>query len=163
MKIKITCFPALGVLICCSQIQGAASSYEERAAAIEAQAKAGALAQSHCASTPLSEARSIWDLPEDVKALLERNEVSGGIDEIVDRGEKFNKGDVGGGPFRRFAIAGVSSTCVSVAVEHGGRGYNVRIFAFERNNAQWQGGPIGYTFEPPQSLTALIVALNGGK
>jgi hypothetical protein len=159
MKTKIAIASVVGTLLLCAHYQVLAWSYEERVAAKEAQSKAGALAQSHCADTPLSEVRSIRELPKEVRALLERNEVGEGEDEIVDRGENFNKGDVGGGPFRRFAIAGISANCASVAVEHGGRGYNIRVFVFERNDAKWQGGPVGYIFQVPQSLSQLRQAI----
>ncbi len=155
MKTKIARASVVGALLLCTHYQVLAWSYEERVAAIETESKTGALAQSHCADTQLSEVRSIRELPKEVRTLLERNEVSGGKDEIVDRGENFNMGDVGGGPFRRFAIAGISANCATVAVEHGGRGYNIRIFVFEYNDAKWQGGPVGYIFQVPQSLSQL--------
>jgi hypothetical protein len=104
-------------------------TFQERVSAIEAQAKAGAQAGLNCAGTPLSEVHSISELPQEVIALLVRNESGSGVDEIVDRGQQFNSGDIGGGPSRRFVVAGKSDNCLTVAVEHGGYGYHMDVFS----------------------------------
>jgi len=155
MKFTITCFGALSVLLFCSHAHAGPSTYEEAIAMAEAQANAGAQAHLHCTGVPLDEARSIRDLPEVVKSLLERSRTGSGVAEIVDQGGEFNKIDFGGGPFRRFSIAGVSQNCVAVAIEQGGRGYHIQVFVFERYLEKWQGGLVRSISVVPQSLDQL--------
>jgi hypothetical protein len=120
----------------------------------------------HCGSaflrtapSPLTEVRSILALPAPVRTLLARNEFNGAPEEIADAGRKFNPTDYGGGPHRRFGIAGLNADCAMVAVEQGGIGYHVRLFVFRRDNDQWSGGPAGYIGRVLPSLQQLRQAM----
>src|SRR5271154_1576591 len=103
--------------------------------------------KSDCTGIKFTEARSLGDLPIEVIKLLARQDSS----EMSDRGGKFNAGDVGGGPFRRFALAAVSKNRILIAIEHGGRGYRVELWGVERTNDGWHIDNIGGMHGVPNS------------
>jgi hypothetical protein len=109
-----------------------------------------------CSDRTLSEVRSIAGLPHEVQILLgsERR----GAEGIADRMERFNATDVikDGLPMRRFTIAGVSSDCIVVGVEHGGRGYNVERWVYRRDSAAWTAERVGGFWRKPQSVQILL-------
>ena len=92
---------------------------------------------SACGRQPLTEARSLENLPAEVNSLLGRG--PDGLDGIADRNGKFNVTDVVDNrlPMRRFVLAGFNDSCALVAVERGGRGHWFEVFAFERTNGKW--------------------------
>jgi len=112
-----------------------------------------------CSGLSFSETRSLVELPAEVGALMGKDHPgSGGI---ADRNGKFNLTDalMHGEeqlPFRRFSLAAVSANCILVAVEHGGRGYSVELWAFERSSDRWRGEQRQSIFSVPRSLQELI-------
>ncbi len=118
-------------------------------------AAASAAAEDHlCATASYSEARSLAQLPQPVRALLKTD--SHGLAELTDRGGSFNAGDVGGGPRRRFILAAVGTERIYVAIEHGGIGYSVELWSLESGKDGWQGKQTSSVFDPPHSLKELI-------
>lgn len=117
---------------------------------------ASASEQSFCSGKPLSEARSLSDLPNEVTSLLGQSRT--GVDGIADQGGKFNVTDVVDVrlPMRRFIIAGLNSNCALVAIERGGRGYSIELIAFGQNNGKWQMMQRRYLGKMPQSLEDLL-------
>ena len=112
-----------------------------------------------CSGVSFSEARSLAELPAEVGALMGKDRL--GLGGIADRDGKFNVSDalVPGEeqlPFRRFSLAAVSTNCILVAVEHGGIGYSVELWAFERSNNRWRGEKRKSIFSVPRSLQELI-------
>jgi hypothetical protein len=112
-----------------------------------------------CSSTSFSEVRSLEELPEEVGVLLGKDHPGRGG--IADRNGKFNLTDLlmpgeEQLPFRRFSLAAVSTNCILVAVEHGGRGYSVELWAFERSNDRWLGEQRKSIFSVPRSLKELV-------
>ncbi len=152
---SVTRAALVGAVLLCAHYQANAGPREDQTAAIAAQATTSALAQPRCAGAHFAEVRSLRDLPKDVLALLDRNEHGVGTDAVSDRDGPFNATDVGGGPHRRFILAGMNDNCVMAAVEHGGIGYNVRTFVFARIDAQWLGGPAAYLKAAPHSVADL--------
>jgi hypothetical protein len=114
--------------------------------------QANAASQSDCSGKSLVEVNSLHALPNEINTLLHRDRYV----EIASRGESFNAGDVGGGPHRRFAIAGLNANCAIVAVERGGWGYSVEIFVFEHKDTGWQGGRDGVMGKVPETLEDLV-------
>lgn len=112
-----------------------------------------------CSGIAFSEAHSLVELPEEVGALMGKDRPgSGGI---ADRNGKFNETDaLRPGeeqlPFRRFNLAAVSANCILVAVEHGGRGYFIELWAFEHNRNQWRGEQRQNIHKVPLSLQELV-------
>ena len=76
------------------------------------------------------EVRTLADLPPRIQSAL--GATRPGIDGIADRDEPFNATDVvyNDHPTRRFLTAGSDGDTWLVAVEHGGRGYNVEVSLF---------------------------------
>jgi len=88
-----------------------------------------------CYGTKLSEIPRMSTLPPQLLKSL---------GDISDKGGEFNSGDVGGGPHERFITGAMSQDIVVMAVEHGGIGYNVQLWSFLKNGANWDAGPAGY-------------------
>lgn len=110
-----------------------------------------------CSGISFSEARSLVELPGEVGALLGTGRR--GSEGIADRGAKFNATDVildEQLPWRRFGLAAVSASCILVAVEHGGRGYSVELWAFARSGDRWRGEQRQSIFSVPRSMQELI-------
>jgi hypothetical protein len=81
-----------------------------------------------------------------------------GMEGIADRDGKFNPTDVVDSalPMRRFALAGLSSNAALVAIEHGGRGYNVQILLIPLASIDTEPKETWTLFEAPKSLRELI-------
>ena len=81
-----------------------------------------------------------------------------GLEGIADRNEKFNVTDVIDPtlPMRRFAVAGLSSKSAIVAVERGGRGYNVQILLIPLKSAGEEISETWVLFKKPTTLRALL-------
>lgn len=110
-----------------------------------------------CSSISFSEVRSLFGLPKEVAARLSES----GRNDIADSNEKFNATDVikvgyENAPFRRFSLAAVSPSRILVAVEHGGRGYSVELWNFERSDGSWCGEKRGAIYKVPDSLGELV-------
>jgi hypothetical protein len=93
------------------------------------------------------EAQSLRELPPGVQVLLGVGLGSndGGI---ADRGEAFNRSDVGapdGPPQRRFALGLVNGDTALIAVEQGGRAYAVATLEFKQAGTTWQPVRCVYT------------------
>jgi hypothetical protein len=111
----------------------------------------------HCSGITFSEARSLSGLPKEVVTLL----AGDGRNAIADSGEKFNVTDVirpgyENAPFRRFNLAAVSSTRIFAAVEHGGRGYSVELWSFERGSDGWRSKARDVIYKTPATLAELV-------
>ncbi|WP_092360220.1 hypothetical protein [Collimonas sp. OK242] len=117
-----------------------------------ARCQANAAPQPNCSGMPLVEVPSLQALPNEINTFLHRDRDV----EIASRGEWFNPGDVGEGPHRRFAIAGLNADCAIVAIEHGGRGYSVEIFIFEHKDWGWLGRRDGVMWAVPETLEDLV-------
>lgn len=110
-----------------------------------------------CSSITFSEAQSLVELPAEVGALLGADRL--GSDGIANRGAGFNATDVildKQLPSRRFSMAAVSAGCILVAIEHGGRGYYVELWAFERSDDRWRGEQLQGISNVPRSMRELI-------
>jgi hypothetical protein len=108
-----------------------------------------------CNGQTLTEVKAISGIPADVYALLGGSGT--GLDGIADRGGKFNATNVVDKalPMRRFVLAGSSSDCVAIALEHGGRGRSIDLWVFSRNAGTWLGERRGRFKAPPKSLKEL--------
>ncbi len=105
----------------------------------------------------LVEVTSVNALPSETGSAL--GALNAGLEGIADRGQRFNITDVVNSslPMRRFSKAGVSTHCVLVAVERGGRGYSVEVSMFERKSNAWNRKLIGTLDSPPSSLSDLVI------
>ena len=107
-----------------------------------------------CAPDAYVEAKSLAALPETIRMTLAN--VPHKSHEISDAGGEFNAGDVGGGPYRRLAVAATGLNHVFVALEQGGTGYSVDVWAFTQGAQGWVGNMQTVVFKPPQSSTELL-------
>lgn len=108
------------------------------------------------------EVRTIKSLPLPIQNALGVGR--SGLEGIADRGGRFNKTDAildATLPFRRFAVAGLSSEAALVAVEHGGRGYNVVVFLIPLASSDAKPKETWTLFEKPKSLKELVTVLSG--
>ncbi|MFL6626104.1 MAG: hypothetical protein ACJ8G1_06635 [Vitreoscilla sp.] len=86
-----------------------------------------------CGDDGFSFTRSPWRLPTGMREAL------GGAG-MSSPGGPFNATDVGGGPSSRFVMAALGRQHILVAVEQGGVGYSVEIWAFRRKDFfHWVG------------------------
>lgn len=77
---------------------------------------------------------SLWMLPFGMRGILS------GTEEMSSTGGPFNDSDVGLGPHLRFVEAAVGRSHIIAAVEHGGEGYGVDVWAFKRDDyLHWTG------------------------
>jgi len=78
----------------------------------------------------LKEVRALEKLPAGIRSNLGANRQ--GLEGVADRGRPFNVTDVVNDklPMRRLLTAGQDGATWLVALEHGGRGYNVEVFLF---------------------------------
>lgn len=126
---------------CCALAGAGARSGEARADRIEAD---------------WTEAQSLRELPAGVQALL-----GVGLGEeggIADRGGSFNAGDVLGGglPQRRFALGAVNGDTAVVAVEQGGRGYQVQTMELRQVGPTWEPVRCTLGIEAPRRSAELL-------
>jgi hypothetical protein len=126
---------------CCALADAGSRSGEARADRIEAE---------------WTEAQSLRELPAGVQALL-----GVGLGEeggIADRGDRFNASDVTGGglPQRRFALGAVNGDTAVVAVEQGGRGYQVQTMEFRQVGATWEPVRCTLGIAPPRRSAELL-------
>ena len=114
-----------------------------------------------CNGANSTEAHSLAALPSEVAAALGQGRHGG--EGIADHGGRFLATDVilageEGLPWRRFSSAAISSDCIWVAVEHGGRGYFVELWFFELSKDGWHGYERPRISKVPSSLHELIHA-----
>jgi hypothetical protein len=119
---------------------------------------ASAAEASNCSGEPYSEILSLVKLPAQVRHSLSDRPSLGAI---AERGARFMFTDVappgeGNLPFRRFHLAAANSRCVFVAIEHGGRGYSVEIWAFEQAGEGWRGEQRASLSKVPKSIQELV-------
>ena len=107
-----------------------------------------------CAPDAYVEAKSLAALPEMIRMALANAPHK--THEISDAGGEFNAGDVGGGPYRRIAVAATGLNHVFVALEQGGSGYSVEVWAFTQGAQGWVGNMQTVVFKPPQSSNELV-------
>ncbi len=107
-----------------------------------------------CAPDTYVEAKSLAALPETIRMTLANAPHKS--HEISDAGGEFNAGDVGGGPYRRLAVAATGLNHVFVALEQGGRGYSVEVWAFTPGGQGWVGNIQTVVIKPPQSSNELV-------
>lgn len=109
--------------------------------------------------TSFSEVRSIDHLPEEIGKLLGRDKKP-----IANRCAMFNRTDVvlvDGLPWRRFGLAAVSANRIYAAIEHGGMGYSVELWAFEPDGkGGWRSEELQPTSSPPTSVQGLVNLAN---
>jgi hypothetical protein len=82
-----------------------------------------------------------------------------GMSDLADHDAAFEGTDVVGPerlPSRRFVLAAVDVDRALVAVEHGGLGYNVEVWMFERLGGHWDGEPQWLSLEPRTSTQTLL-------
>lgn len=102
-----------------------------------------------CGSRPFTAMTRLADLPPDILMSL---------DDPADHDEPFQATDAirpGAGKSRRFVLAAIDKDLAFVAVEHGGIGYYVEIWQFERRDGHWDG-EIRRMGGTPNSLQALL-------
>lgn len=95
---------------------------------------------------------SLWRLPIGMRDVLGGAELSGAEG-------AFNPSDAGGGSDRRFGLAAVGRSRIFAAVEQGGVGYGVEIWAFRRKDfLHWVGNrvPGGGAGTVPKSLAQFL-------
>ncbi len=109
------------------------------------------------------EARSIQSLPTHIQNALGVGQP--GLDGIADQNGQFNATDVVDSalPRRRFALAGLSSDAVLVAIEQGGRGYNVQVSFIPLASKDAKPSETWTLFKKPESLRALVEQLEKQK
>jgi hypothetical protein len=112
-----------------------------------------------CDARDLRAVPSLAALPPEIATILGRQDQDNGIADI---GEKFNATDLHDGanpPNRRFGYAAASTSCAYVAVERGGRGYSVEVWAFQFDGERWRGelrsGKVP-RFTLPRSVAELV-------
>lgn len=105
-----------------------------------------------CVGAPFKFGTSLKELPPEVLDILRHD------GHVADHGEAFNATDVISENVsqRRLASAAVGEQRTFVAVEHGGMGYNVEVWAFERQAGHWNGKQRWLVFQPPATLPALL-------
>jgi hypothetical protein len=103
------------------------------------------------------EATTMTALPAPVRIMLSRS--GRGFIEVSDRGGPFNPGDVGGGPFRRFAVAAMGISHLLVAMENGGLASNVEAWTFELGPEGWVGQRAAFLRQAPASAKELIAGV----
>lgn len=117
-----------------------------------------------CTGNAFKPAINLAALPDEVLASLKnlRSGFDPGVNptvpprDLADHGEAFTAGDVGGGPFRRFALGAVGKNRVFAAVEHGGYAYHVEIWSFELDGVHWNGNVRLRVFAVPETLPELL-------
>jgi hypothetical protein len=109
-----------------------------------------------CPADTYVEVTTLTALPEPVRVMLSRS--GRGFIEVSDRGGPLNPGDVGGGPFRRFAVAAMGIDHLLVAMENGGNASNVEAWMFELGPQGWTGERATFLRKPPASAKDLIAA-----
>ena len=112
--------------------------------------------QAPCEAGHFTEAKSLAELPQAVGELL--GSTLRGLEGIAERGARFNRTDVVNPelPMRRLSVAAVNQGCVVAAVERGGRGYSVEVWAFEHSERGWRGAQRSSLGTPPGSMQELI-------
>ena len=110
-------------------------------------------------SQRFQEITSIQFLPAHIQKALGVGQP--GMDGIADRGGQFNPTDVVDStlPMRRFALAGLSSDAVLLAVEHGGRGYSVHVSLIPLTSNDVTPRETWRLFKKPETLRELIEEL----
>lgn len=108
-----------------------------------------------CGHESFASVVTLGALPEDVKLALQRDGT------LSDRGGKFRSGDlIGPGdevvPTRRFVMAAIGGNRAYVAIEHGGLGYGIDVWVFERKDSRWKGQLQGHMSELPMSELAFV-------
>lgn len=105
-----------------------------------------------CAGSRFDFAPSVRDLPPEVLQLLRHDGA------MSDHGGPFNPGDVisDDTPQRRFAGGAVADQRAFAEVEHGGIGYNIEVWAFERKDGHWSGQQRWTTFRPPGAVSDVL-------
>jgi hypothetical protein len=85
-----------------------------------------------------------------------------GLDGIADRHGIYNSTDVVyfDFPTRRFLVAGLASDATLVAVEHGGRGWNVEVTLFSDIGGKAAVQQTWTLFESPRTLRDLVDRLS---
>ncbi len=107
-----------------------------------------------CAPDAYIEAKSLAALPETIRVALA--DAPHKSHEISDAGGEFNAGDVGGGPYRRLAVEAIGANHVFVALEQGGIGYSVEVWAFTQGAQGWVGHMQTVVFKSPHSSNELV-------
>lgn len=110
-----------------------------------------------CPADTFVEATTLTALPAPVRIMLSRS--GRGFTQVSDRGGPFNPGDIGGGPFRRFAVAAMGIDHLLVAMENGGLASNVEAWTFELGPEGWTGQRAAFLRRPPASAKELIAAV----
>jgi hypothetical protein len=108
----------------------------------------------------LREVKSLRELPAGVQAALGVGKSA--LDGIADRGAQYNATDVVDSrlPMRRFLVGGLDNRTALVAVEHGGIGWGVIVYAFSISGQRAAIERKWKLSKSPQSLRALIPMLS---
>jgi hypothetical protein len=106
----------------------------------------------------LAEVKTLAALPDSILSAL------GGHGGIADRGAPFNATDALSGPWpmRRFVLGSVSTCCVLVAYEQGGRGYSVQVRGYVHSATGWSEVRHWTLSKPPTGLEDLLKRIEAG-
>ena len=110
-------------------------------------------AQIDCTVDKFKVVTRLADLPPEMRGVLQ------GMSDLAEHGAPFQSSDFVGPerlPGRRFDLAAVGDERAVVAVEHGGLGYNIEVWLFERRDGHWEGEPRWLAFWRANSLQALL-------
>lgn len=107
----------------------------------------------------LQEVKNLRELPAGVQAALGVGKPA--LDGIADRGERYNATDVADSrlPMRRFLVGGFDDRTALIAVEHGGIGWGVIVYAFSYTAQRAAIDRKWNMSKKPESLRDLIAML----
>ena len=108
-----------------------------------------------CGHESFASVVTLGTLPADVNLAIQRDGT------LSDRDGKFRRGDlIGPGeeaiPTRRFVMAAIGRDRAYVAIEHGGLGYGIDVWAFGRKDSRWKGQLQGHMSELPMSELVFV-------
>ena len=109
-----------------------------------------------CHAQGAAEVVSLSGLPAPLRALLPPT--GGGLDDIADRGGRFNATDVVDRSLarRRFALAAVSGDCEVIAIEYGGIARGFEMTEYHLAQGRWNVTNRASVFREPKSVTDLL-------
>jgi hypothetical protein len=105
-----------------------------------------------CDGKPLTEVRTLAQLPEGVGTWIGRGEK--GIGGIADAGARYNPSDSADAqlPSRRLVLAGVGADCVVVVAERGGLLHSVELYTLHLTESTWHADPAERLTHAPATL-----------
>jgi hypothetical protein len=111
-----------------------------------------------CPADSFVEVTTLTALPDAVREQLTHDGRGIAID-VSDRGGPFNPTDVGGGPYRRFAVAAMGTAHVLVAMENGGMASHIDAMSFQLGAVGWIGERVAFLRTVPATAKDLLAAV----